>query len=115
MTDTLYPPIQPSYQGTQGDDKPRLITNTYGDGYKQDTPDGLNPILRTPTLVWDPILSTDAHTIMTFLDAHVGVPFYYTLPRDLAPRTWIWTGRQRTYPYPTQDALTVTLEERFVY
>jgi phage-related protein len=115
MTDTLYPPIQPSTQGTQGDVKPRLITNTFGDGYKQDTPDGLNPILRTPTIVWDAILATDADTICQFLDAHVGVPFAFTLPRELAPRTWIWTSRQRTYPGPTTDALTVMLEERFVY
>ncbi len=115
MTDTLYPPIQPSYQGTQGDNKPRLITNSYGDGYKQDTPDGLNPQNRTATLVWDPIRSTDAATIIAFLDAHVGVPFAYCLPRELAPRNWIWTSRTHTYPYPIQDALTVMLEERFVY
>ena len=115
MIDTLPMPIQPSPNGTSGSKKPRLLTVKFGDGFKQDTGDGLNATERSFTIVWDPIQANDADTIEAFLAAHIGVPFYYTQPREIAPRTWIATGYQRTHPYPTQDALTVQLEERFVY
>lgn len=116
MTDTFYPPIQPSPQGTQLQEKPRLLVTTFGDGIKQTTPDGLNPVDRTATVTWSPIQATDADTIVAFLNAHIGQTFFYCLPREIAPRAWVEVGtRQRTYPYPNQDALTITLEERHIY
>lgn len=115
MTDTFTPPLAPSPQGSQEQDKARSLTAKFGDGYKQDSADGLNPIDRSLTLSWDPIQAADVATINAFLDAHVGVPFWYTAPREIAPRAWVWTSRQRSYPYPTQDSFSVTLEERFIY
>jgi phage-related protein len=115
MTDTLIPPRQPSNSGTSGNAKARTITSKFGDGWKQDSADGANAIERTQTLSWDPIISTEADTLVAFLQAHVGVPFWYTLPRDIAPRGWVWTTYDRTYPDPKFDALTISLEERYIY
>ena len=115
MTDWLPMPIQPSYEGTQGTAKPRMLSSKFGDGFKQDTPDGMNPIERSFTIQWNTINSADAAKIIAFLNAHAGIPFYYRTPREIAPRTWVETGRQHSVPYPQQDSLTVQLEERFVY
>jgi phage-related protein len=115
VTDTLIPPQQPSFSGTSGSVKARMLSSKYGDGYKSDAPDGANPLDRTQTLAWDPILIDDAKTITDFLDAHVGTPFYYRLPRDRAPRMWVFISYDRTHPYPAQDALTVSLEERIMF
>lgn len=115
MTDTLTPPRPPSVNNTQGQIAPRMITNKYGDGYKQDLADGVNPLERSYTLTWDPIGMGEADDIIAFLEAHVGTPFYYQLPREPAPRTWVWTSIARSYPLPVDDTLTVSIEERLVY
>lgn len=114
MVDTLTPPRQPAYNATQGQVTPRMIDNRYGDGYKQSIADGVNPIQRTWTLSWDYLSIAEADAIEAFLDSHVGAVFYYRLPREQAPRTWIWTSRQRTPVLPNEDSLTVSIEERFV-
>jgi phage-related protein len=115
MADTLIPPRQPSTGGTSGTAKARMLSSKFGDGYKQDSADGANSIERTQTLVWDPVTIDESAAIIAFLDAHSGVPFWYRLPRDQAPRAWIWTSRDLTHPNGIDDALTVSLEERFVY
>ena len=76
-------------------------------------PDGLNAVRGSVQLAWDPISATDAATIRAFLLAHVGVRFFYTLPRESQPRQWIATRWQRAYPGATTDSFMVTLEERF--
>lgn len=111
----MFPPFIPSPNNTVVSITPRLISAKFGDGYRQDFGDGVGFVDRQHTVTWDPINKSDADMICQFLDGQVGVPFYYTLPRELGPRRWVWTGRQRSYPYPDQDALTVTLEERFTY
>jgi phage-related protein len=115
MTDTLTPPRQPSSAGTSGSVKPRLLTSKFGDGWKQQGPDGVNPLDRTQTLAWDPILKTERATIVAFLEAHVGVPFWYTLPNETVPRGWVWTSISRSHPDAKFETLTVELEERFIY
>lgn len=113
--DTLVPPRAPTPAGTSAQTKPRLIQTNFGDGYNQISPDGANPFQRSWNLVWDPIEPTEADAIVTFLQAHVGVPFYFTVPREVAPRTVIWATYQRTHPYPVEDSLTLQLQEWFVY
>jgi phage-related protein len=110
-----FPTNLPSPQGTQLTAAPRLIGTKYGDGYQQENADGVGHVERSHTFSWDPIDRGDAQAIVDFLDSHVGVPFALTFPRELLPRQVVWIGRQRSSPYPTQDALSVTVEERLVY
>ncbi len=98
---------------TQLTETARLISNNFGDGYMADTPDGLNTVVGAVTLSWDPIPYAQANTIRTFMLAHVGVPFLYTLARETVPRAWVWKTMTRGYPHPAQDSLLIQIEERF--
>ena len=113
--DVFTPPRPPSTSGTSAQTKPRMISTTFGDGYVQDTPDGSNPNTRSWTLSWDPLQPSEASSMVAFLDAHVGQPFYFTIPGDVAPRTVVQAGYSTSYPSPTTMALTLQLQERFVY
>jgi len=114
MTDTLTPPRQPSVDSSQKTTAARILTAKYGDGYKHDTPDGANPLERSWSLVWNPILESEVAMLEFFLETHVGTAFYYVMPREIAPRTVVWTQMQRTYRESVLDGFTVTLEERFL-
>jgi len=114
MTDTFSPPRNPSLNGTQGATAMRALSVKFGDGYRQDQADGVNPWERTYTLQWEFLSAAEAWAVTTFLEAHVGTAFYYTLPHEIAPRTWVCTGIQRSHPMPTYQSMTVTLEERFL-
>lgn len=57
--------------------KYRVITSSFGDGYSQRTPDGINTRVDTWTLVWDNLDATDKATLETFIDS-VGTWSYFT-------------------------------------
>ena len=115
MTDTFSPPRAPSV-GTTKNSKLSVISTRFGDGYVQDSPNGIMPPVKSWTLTWDPILKTEAATIETWLDAHNGKPFSYTLPGELTPRTLIETGtRSLRYGQTVTDGLTISVEERLQY
>lgn len=110
--DTFNSPIQPAINSSM-DETPRMITNKFGDGYAQDTPDGLNTVVGSMSLSFT---GTPANIdiIVNFFRAHVGKPFYYNIPPSTGVRKWIVTSRwSRTYPAITWHTLTVSLEERF--
>jgi phage-related protein len=94
-------------------DTPRMISNQFGDGYAQDSPDGLNVWTGKVNLTWSPVPVDTALAIRNFLRAQVGAPFFYTLPREIAPRLWVCTSMTRSYPHPAQDSFVATFEERF--
>jgi phage-related protein len=112
--DTFTPPIPPQVNNTQLEETPRARTNDFGDGYQTDLPDGLNNDPGKVTLQWSTLNWQDATTIHQFMRNHVAQPFWYTLPRETTPRAWITGPVQRSYPWPLQDSITVSLIERFV-
>jgi len=111
--DTFTPAINPSISGTQIAITPRMIISTFGDGYKQSSPDGLNPIALLPTLAWASIDATDGNNVIAFMNAHLGITFYYTLPNETTARKFQWLSG--TYGFLSADVLTLSysLEERF--
>lgn len=76
MTDTFTwtPALDPT-----GDVKLRVRTAQYGDGYSQSVVDGINAKVQTWSLTFN---SLDARIalIAAFLDAHIGISFYWTPP-----------------------------------
>ena len=114
MTDTLVVPYQPS-TNSQGQVTARILSADLGDGYKLELADGINALTRTYSLTWDMLPEADAKDLTTFLDTHVGTPFFYRLPRDQAPRTLVWKSYNVSHPYPFHDSVTVSVEERFIY
>lgn len=115
MTDILVVPIAPSPNNTSGSITPRLLSASLGDAYRHELADGLNPFETSYTLTWELLPEADAEALVAFLKAHIGVPFFYRLPRDQAPRTWVWKSLQISHPLPLHDTVTITVEERFVY
>ena len=115
MTDTLTVPRAPSSNGTMQDVTARMLTSGYGDGFKTSAPDGVRPFDRTQTLYWEFITVEEVNAIAAFLETHVGTPFYFRLPREQAPRTWVWLKTQRGHPLPSDDSFMISLEERPVF
>ena len=76
---TFSPPIAPSYT-TAVDTQIKMLTNDFGDGYAQDTPDGLNNIADTFNVVWTNISDTNAIIIRNTLKGYNGLPFTWTDP-----------------------------------
>lgn len=114
MTDTLVVPYQPS-SPTSGQVTARMLSADLGDGYRAELADGINALKRTYNLVWDLLPEADAKALKTFLDSHVGTPFFFRLPRDQSPRTLVWTTYSIGHPQPFHDSVTVSVEERFIY
>lgn len=111
--DTFTPPLNPSINGTSISVAPRVLSTTFGDGYRQTSPDGLNTIVHTHQLAWSSIAKTDAQTIQAFLYAHVGSAFYYTSPLDNVQRKWDWSGLQYSDLSSSVSTISFTLTERF--
>ncbi len=54
-------------------EQPRVLTAQFGDGYSQESADGLNALLQVWTLKFDDIYAHDARAIRDFLVARKGV------------------------------------------
>jgi phage-related protein len=65
--------------------KPSVLEAEFGDGYVQDSPEGINSTRMVYTLVFD-VAPATADLIDAFLAAHVGLPFIWTPPRKTALR-----------------------------
>jgi phage-related protein len=76
---------------TRGILKPRVLTAQYGGGYRQDSADGINNILETWNLVFNPVSLTEAQQIADFVRGQGGYQkFNWTPPTPSAtPRVYI--------------------------
>ena len=75
-------------QGLTGRSKPRLRKATFGDGYEQTTPDGINYMEKEYTLNFSLINQATYAAILAFLDAQAGAAFDWTPPNGTAAR-WV--------------------------
>lgn len=77
MTDTFtWTPTVAQYAGTATQ---RVRKAQFGDGYSQTVPDGINSTVLSYTLQFVGSAATIG-AILAFLDAHVGVGFYWAPP-----------------------------------
>ena len=113
MPDTLFTTHAPSSNGTSVQTAGRVIKNDFGDGYRQTAPDGLNPAADTYTLAWTALPIADADAIRAFLKAHVGLPFFYQMPRETTARLWDCNQWTRSFPAGGYDSLSAVFVERF--
>jgi phage-related protein len=67
----------------------RTLTAQFGDGYRQDTPDGLNFQIDSWNLAFENLNSTDTTAVRVFLDS-VGsyTTFTWTAPGDSTQKSW---------------------------
>jgi phage-related protein len=72
--------IGPSYP-VERTSEPRVRRVQFGDGYTQETPDGINYKLWSWSLNWDALTEAETTEIDTFLSARNGLEtFYWTDP-----------------------------------
>lgn len=83
---TFTPPVEPSY-GTSKDVVFRTLTNDFGDGYQQSTPDGINDKTDVWSVQWGNVTDADAMTLMNFFRS-VGesTVFDWTTPENETKR-----------------------------
>lgn len=115
---TFSPPKPPSREDGSG----RVATNsrdlisTFGDGYEQRGPDGLNYQFRSVPLVFAYLSGAQADQLCGTFDSYGrSNPFIYTLPWESSPRQWRIGGAANT-PLYTRDqgrGLTVRVEVMF--
>jgi phage-related protein len=109
--DTFSPPVPP-FAPLNLDEQPRMLRSQLGDGYVVAAVDGVNNSPLNATLAWNQLSATDYNTILTFLRAHIGLFFYYTLPSETTARKWealSWKPNQQSSWFELQ----VLLQERF--
>lgn len=112
--DTFAPAIAPSY-GSPKRVKPRLLLTSFGEGYRQAAPDGLNWMVDEYTLNWTALRVADADAIEAFLIAHAdATPFWWTPVRAASPvKFQIFQGWERTPGNKPWDRLSVVFEQSF--
>ncbi|MTD98797.1 phage tail protein [Paracoccus sp. YIM 132242] len=109
--DVFQPPMRPS-PGTGHAPEVNLRKASFGDGYVQASPAGLNHIRCVISFRWDYLTLNEARTIEGFLIAQGGyVPFYYTLNGEATPRKWTCAEWSLTEGYPCR--FTATFKEDF--
>jgi phage-related protein len=108
--DTFNPPVMQS-PGTKMSPEIKTLEASFGDGYTQGSPDGINSVRMVATLNWAALLDAEAQTIFDFFVAHKGtIPFYYAL-RDGVVRKWTCKQFDRTTDTP--NTITATFRESF--
>jgi phage-related protein len=87
----------------------RQISVMFGDGYTQNTPDGLNVEQSKVSLTFEPLSLAQYLAIESFLEANAGQNFYYTLQTDGVQRVWSassWTPSMNGVSYSISVSLT---------
>ncbi|KRW94360.1 phage tail protein [Paracoccus sp. MKU1] len=114
MASVFNPPVNPSFP-LQVDETHRVKTIRFGDGYKQDGPDGLNSHVGTISLKWEGLTESEKETIVAFLRARKGIEAF-RCPFLRTP----WNGAKFTCAEFSQNfssagnwEVTATLEQDF--
>ncbi|MCI1148973.1 phage tail protein [Stenotrophomonas maltophilia] len=82
----------------------------FGDGYRQTSPDGINPRSRSYQLTFTGS-KTMVDQIVAFLDAHVGRSFLWQCPRGLL--LFECTAQGEPFPTGLMHSVTATFEQTF--
>src|SRR5690606_11010776 len=108
---TFNPAVAPS-PGTQRTPEIALNKASFGDGYTQASPKGLNHIRRVLTLKWDGLAPDEGLALESFFAERGGYkPFWYEHHSDGVRRKWTcesWSGVSGT-----PNTFTATLKEDF--
>ncbi|KGJ13593.1 phage tail protein [Paracoccus sanguinis] len=108
---TFTPPVAPS-PGTTITPLVALNETTFGDGYAQASPRGINALRRKVSLSWDALTFEQAKAIEGFFIAQAGYkPFMWTVRGDSAPTKWVCRTWSRTDAAPA--GVRATFDEWF--
>lgn len=108
---TFTPPVAPS-PGSAVTPEIALNKASFGDGYTQASPKGLNNVRRSLSLKWEALTVEQAKQIEAFLVGQGGyLPFYFTHQVDGVQRKWTCETWSVTYSAPA--SVTATFLENF--
>lgn len=105
------PAYNPSY-GSGEDYDFRMLKNEFGDGYKQNIPDGLNNIEESHNLQWENIPDSVADDIISQLKSFNGTTFEWTTPEGVT-KNWTCQKISRTRPGYRTSTVSVVFTEDF--
>lgn len=108
MTDTFI--WTPTSQGGGGTANAAVRRARFGDGYMQSSPDGLNARSRTYQLTFTGS-KAQIDSFIAFLDAHVGLSFFWTGPRGTA--LYFCDTHSEPLPSGLVHSITATFEQTF--
>lgn len=108
---TFNPPMRPS-PGTSRTPEVNLRRASFGDGYGQNSPAGLNHIRQVVALRWEFLTLAEAQEIEAFLVERGGYqPFLYALNGEAQARRWICESWSMTDGHPS--TVSATFKEWF--
>lgn len=89
MATPTFTPFRAPDQGTNDKPEFKLRKATFGDGYTQAVPDGLNAVRRVLSLTWGGLTPAQAATIVNFIILQRGATaFWYTPSDEATPVLW---------------------------
>lgn len=110
---TFNPPVRPS-PGTRRKPEIKTLVAEFGDGYTQETEDGLNNIRRVMSLRWEVLTPAQADTIEEFLTQHRGTKVFLWTPSNSATPIR-WTCKEWERIDDKVHSITATFRESFNY
>lgn len=111
---TFAPEQAPDYSGASIKETPRVITSTFGDGYKQSIPDGLNTNDATAQFTWSDINEELKDYIVQFYKQNIGKTFLWNAPGDaIGSGKWEITDISISIPSYNLYTVALSLERRF--
>lgn len=106
------PGINPS-TGSGYSVKARVISNNFGDGYRQVYKDGLNAVPRSFSVTWNSLPTALADVIENFFKTFLGQPFYFKGPRDTGYWKYDCLAWDRKAITGANDTISATFNQRF--
>lgn len=111
MTLATFTPSPAPSPGTDTKPEIKLKVAEFGDGYTQESPDGLNHIRQVISLKWDVLTQAEADTLENFMIGKGGyTPFYYTRRGGSVLK---WTCKEWSRAHGSPNTFNCTLRESF--
>lgn len=115
MAFPTWTPPRPPHIGSSLSVDQRVLEAAFGDGYMQIVADGLNAGVDSVTLSWDGLDSDDLDEILTTIRLYGrATPFLYTLPWDVSPKLWRFSGAATiSTPVQSRYGVSVPIKQAF--
>jgi phage-related protein len=108
------PNIRPDYANTSRKNEPRVLWNSFGDGYSQRAADGINNDPAEWTLGWIGRPLADINTLDDFFKARKGFEaFDWTPERETTSKKFVCKTWNRSFVWNGNDSITATFIQVF--
>ena len=112
---TFTPPRNPD-PGLRDKPEIKVLSAGFGDGYTQDSLDGINAERSVVTLTWSYLSASEYQGLVAFHQAQGKgtIPFLYTLPGEASPVKWTWRDISKGFTFTdSSGAILYTITATF--